>query len=106
MAEKKAVIDIVKGIGGFVGSAGSQALVCGVIGAILPPGVGLVTKGAMLVGGWMLGDFVGAKLSDHVNQQIDEVYEDVNDLRKEVKRCLDVIQDKDIEEKTEKGDVG
>lgn len=103
---KEKVVNGLKATGEFVSSAGAQALACGIVRAILPPGVNVVVQGGVLLGGLLLGGFVGDKLADYTSEQIDTSVQYVEDTVSEVKRCLDVIQDKDLEKKTEGENVG
>jgi len=98
---KEQVIDIAKTLGGVASSGGSIALACGIIRAVLPPGVNVVVQGAMIVGGTILGSFVGDKLTDYVEEQIDQMVEQVDETAKQVKHDLDVIRDKDLIENPE-----
>jgi hypothetical protein len=96
--KKEAVVNLIKTIGSIASSAGSVALICGITRAILPPGVNVIVSGAMAVGGTILGGFIGDKLTDYVDGQIDDIVEDIESTAKQVKHDLDVIQDKDTKE--------
>jgi hypothetical protein len=86
---KEAIIDIVKAAGAFVSSSGCVALICGVTRTILPPGVNKLTSGAMIIGGTILGGFIGDKLTDYVDDQIDSTVEDIENMAKRFKRHKD-----------------
>lgn len=98
---KEKVVGYLKAGSELVSSCGAQALACGVCRAILPPGLSIVVKGGVMLGGLILGSFVGDKLNDYVDEQIDSAVKNVDDTISEVKRCVDVIQDKDEETKPE-----
>ena len=71
--KKEAVVNLIKTVGSIASSAGSVALICGITRAILPPGVNVIVSGAMAVGGTILGGFIGDKLTDYVDGQIDDI---------------------------------
>lgn len=96
-----------KAIGEFVSSGSAQALACGICAALLPPGVNVIAKGGVMLGGLLLGGFVGDKLNDYVSDQIDTMVKNIDDTVSEIKRCVDVIQDKTEENETKnEGDAG
>lgn len=96
-----------KAIGELVSSGGAQALACGICAALLPPGVNVIAKGGVMLGGLLLGGFVGDKLNDYVSDQIDTMVKNIDDTVSEIKRCVDVIQDKTEENEIKnEGDAG
>ena len=97
--KKEKIIEKVKKVGEIASSYGAYALTCGVVRAIIPPGVNAVVQAGICVGGLILSGFVGDKLTGYVNDKIDETVKEVNDISEEVKRCLDIIKDKDLEKK-------
>lgn len=101
MTKKDKVVAGVKGVGGLVSSAGAQALACGLCRLVLPPGVHVIAKGGFMLGGLLLGGFIGEKLNAYMDEQIDQAVKNIEDTTSEVKRCLDVIQDKNEEPATE-----
>ena len=103
-SKKEKVIEKVKQAAEIVGSCGAYAFTCGVVRAIIPPGVNAIAQAGICVGGLILSGFVGDKLSDYMGDKIDQTAKEINDYVEEVKRCLDIITDKDLEEK--EGEVG
>ena len=99
--DKKAIIGGMKGIGSIVSSGSSVALACGLIRVVLPPGVNAAVQGAMILGGTLLGSFIGDKLSVYVGEQIDQTVSDFEETAKRFKHDTDVILDKDLEDKAE-----
>ena len=100
--KKEKVVEVAKTIGSIVCSGGAEAFICGIGRAILPPGVNAIVKGGMLVGGLLIGGYLGDKASEYVDGSIDKTVKECEDTAKEIKRCLDVLQDKDEEpEQTE-----
>lgn len=90
---KEAIIDIAKATGAFVSSSGCVALICGVTRTILPPGVNRLASGAMIIGGTILGGFIGDKLTDYVNNQIDSTVEGIESIAKRFKRHKDAQEE-------------
>ena len=86
---KEAIIDIVKTAGAFVSSSGCVALICGVTRTILPPRVNKLANSAMILGGTILGGFIGDKLTDYVDEQIDLTVEGIESIAKRFKRHKD-----------------
>ena len=98
-AEK--AIRLVKNGTKVVGGVCIEMMSCGVLRAVLPPGVGLVVQTGALVGGLLLGGMLNEKMEPYVDRTIDETIDGYNQMASEVKRCLDVIQDKDLEKNEE-----
>lgn len=99
--DKEQVIKKIKACGQLVGQWGSEALACGICRAVLPPQVNVVVQGAVLIGGLLLGGFVGEHVGNYVEKTIDETVKEIDDTVAEAKRCVDVIRDKDKETKEE-----
>ena len=105
--KREKVINKLKAIGEVVSSGSAEALACGICAALLPPGVNVIAKGGVMLGGLLLGGFVGDKLNDYVSDQIDATVKNIDDTVSEIKRCIDVIQDKTEENETKnEGDAG
>lgn len=77
----------------------------GLMRAVLPPGVGIVVKGGMFLGGMLIGGFVADKVTDSTEKQIDETAEMFEEKIAQIKHDLDVIREKENEE-TKKEDLG
>lgn len=104
---REKAIGKIKVIGELVSSGSAQALACGICAALLPPGVNVIAKGGVMLGGLLFGGFVGDKLNDYVSDQIDTMVKNIDDTVSEIKRCVDVIQDKTEENETKnEGDAG
>ena len=107
MLNKKQVVGYLKAGGDLVASGGAQALACGLVRLVLPPGLSALAQGGMLVGGLILGGFVGDKLGGYVEEKIDETVKEFDKTVDRVKRDLDTLKDKENEENKEKeGELG
>lgn len=96
--EKKAkIVEKVKVAGEFVSSGGAQALACGIVRAVLPPGLNVVVQGGVLLGGLMLGGFIGEKLNGYVERQIDQTINSIEETADRIKRDIAELQDKNEE---------
>lgn len=107
MKEKKTkeyYIQKAKGVGALVCDVGAQALSCGVLRAILPPGVNAIAKGGICLGGVLLGGFLGEQMSGYLDRQIDSTAEDIQEMVETVKKDIDIITDKDLEKKSEENE--
>ena len=104
MKEKKTkeyYIRKAKAVGSIACDIGATAMSCGVLRVILPPGVNVLVRGCICGGGLLLGGFLGEQLSGYVDRQIDQTVEGVQDIAATVKKDIDILRDKDLEEKPE-----
>ena len=98
---KEETIKLIKNGLGFVVCSSTGAVSCGLMRTLVPPGVNIVVKSGMLLGGLLLSGFMSDKVVGYTDKQIDGIVKDISETVSEFKRPLDVILDKDIEEKTE-----
>ncbi len=96
--DKEKVLDKVKLVSNMAVYGGTGSLACGLVRLVVPPGVGIATQGAMLFGGWLVGQFMGSKVSEYVDNEIDGLVTMAEDVAKRTKANLDVIRDKDLKE--------
>ena len=101
MSKKEKIVGYLKVGGDLVSTCGAQALACGLVRLVLPPGVHVVAKGGMLLGGMLLGGFIGEKLSDYTENSIDEAVKEFDESMERIRRDLDTLKDKDIKEENE-----
>ena len=81
-----------------VGELSTTMFVCGIARAVLPPQVNLIVKGGALIGGFLLSGIANQKVDQFIDEAGDDLVKFVEETHDEIKRCVDVIQDKDIEE--------
>lgn len=98
---KEQVVNGIKTCGKLVSGCSSQALICGICRAVLPPQVNIAVKGIVLLGGLLVGGFVGEHVEGYVEKTIDDAVNGLDETAQEVKRCVDVIRDKKEETKEE-----
>lgn len=98
MKAKEKIIEGSKTVGYLICGGGAEMFINGICRAILPPGVNAIVKGGVLLGGLLVGGCLGNVLSADLNKSIDETVEFCDDTISEIKRCVDVIQDKDEKE--------
>ena len=99
--DKQKALEVVKDGVKFVIYSSTGALGCGIMRALVPPGVNAIVKGGMLLGGFFLSEFMSDKISEHADKQIDGIVDNVKESIDQAKRDLDVLQDKDIEKNDE-----
>lgn len=100
MLKKENVVNFLKGGGDILSSYGAQALACGLVRLVLPPGLNVVAQGGMLLGGLLLGGFVGDKVSEYTEKKIDDAVKELDELIERGRRDLDTLKDKGLEEET------
>ena len=90
--ERGKVIGFAKDAGKFVGECSSQALICGIARALLPPQVSIVVQGASLVGGLLVGGFIGKQMNGYVEDKVDETVKKIDETKKNFKTVKDDIE--------------
>ena len=94
---KDSIINGAKQIGYFVVPSSTVSLATGLVRLVVPPGVSVAVQGAMCLGGMILGRYLGWKVTDFVDEQIEDTVNGFSKLYTEIKKRTDVIQDKDLE---------
>ena len=90
---REKLITNAKAIGGLVSEGSSMMLVCGLARAVLPPQVNVVVKCGVLLGGYMLGGFLGKQVGNYISDEIDETVKTTDEVKAEYMRQLNVLLD-------------
>lgn len=108
MKGKEQILEGIKIVSEFVVYSCTGGACVGLMRAVLPPGVNAIVKGGMLLGGMLVSNLVADKVSDSTDKQIDEAADKFGKKFSQVKHDLDVIREKDEEEKPneEEKDLG
>ena len=104
MESEKKTAKVIGGVLKVVGNMTVNMMTCGVIRAVLPPGVNLFVQGGCLVGGLMLGDLLGTRLGKHIDDSIKESLDVAEEVRADFAKQLDVILNKDLEKEDSEED--
>ena len=90
--KKEQLISTAKTIGAWVIPSSTVSLATGLVRLVVPPGVGIAAKGAMCLGGIILGQFLGDKTTRYMDSQIDEFAEGVEETAAYIKERINIIR--------------
>lgn len=106
MTKKEVILELVKGASDFVVCSATGGACCGLMRAVLPPGVHAVVKGGMFLGGYMISGLLAGKVSNAKDQAIDAAADEFEKKVSKIKHDLDVIREKQTNENESEKEMG